>query len=402
MIKNKHHSAMNEGSIRRDGGWMGFYMTYPSDSKSLLDHSDSNCSIKSMFNPFHPHFAHLHNIDPDDEYGTLTEDWKVPSELNKNFSAERNDGSSRRDFNPNMVHLELPSLPSDPHDWSSPNLNTFERGPWYSMRYRVIPFYKKRDRCYVVQHRSSKFYRSFSVAKYGTLELASNAAEICAANFSEWNELYFNRVRELIGSPWSEMQASNRPDVLVTIDTGSYPRLKNYTWTIISRTLRSDKDFRNHIEAGIDGKTTKIHRYLTDAKDGLVVDHINGNTLDNRMCNLRLVTQQENCNNIGQRSSTKSGMTGVWEQVSEMRWNVHSLIGKEIVKKSFRYRDDVHREEQLENAIQYLKAERLRRGITPVPRPLQIHINVLEKPIFVKEYPPRSSNEESSPEEGVQ
>ena len=46
-----------------------------------------------------------------------------------------------------------------------------------------------------------------------------------------------------------------------------------------------------------DGKNVKLHRYIMGAKKGDIVDHINGNKLDNRRENLRLVTSQENAFN---------------------------------------------------------------------------------------------------------
>lgn len=42
----------------------------------------------------------------------------------------------------------------------------------------------------------------------------------------------------------------------------------------------------------------KMHRaVIGDAPDGLVIDHINGDRLDNRKANLRFVTVQQNCFN---------------------------------------------------------------------------------------------------------
>ena len=55
----------------------------------------------------------------------------------------------------------------------------------------------------------------------------------------------------------------------------------------------------------------KLHDYLVDCPKGLEVDHINLNTLDNRMCNLRIVTHQQNqCNQPVQKNNT-SGVSGV-------------------------------------------------------------------------------------------
>jgi hypothetical protein len=38
-----------------------------------------------------------------------------------------------------------------------------------------------------------------------------------------------------------------------------------------------------------------LHRYILNAPKGIVVDHINGDPLDNRRCNLRFCTTRLNC-----------------------------------------------------------------------------------------------------------
>lgn len=54
-----------------------------------------------------------------------------------------------------------------------------------------------------------------------------------------------------------------------------------------------------------------LHRVVMDAPDDMEVDHINGDTLDNRRCNLRLATRAENsCNRRISRNNT-SGYKGV-------------------------------------------------------------------------------------------
>lgn len=54
----------------------------------------------------------------------------------------------------------------------------------------------------------------------------------------------------------------------------------------------------------------RLHRFILEAPDGSLVDHANGNPLDNRRCNLRLATARQNCWNSKPRGT--SGLKGVW------------------------------------------------------------------------------------------
>lgn len=63
-----------------------------------------------------------------------------------------------------------------------------------------------------------------------------------------------------------------------------------------------------------------VHRIITDAKDGDIVDHINRNKKDNRKSNLRLVDKSVNAFNCGVRKSNKSGVTGVYFRKDTNRW----------------------------------------------------------------------------------
>ena len=63
----------------------------------------------------------------------------------------------------------------------------------------------------------------------------------------------------------------------------------------------------------IDGKLTSVrmHRFIVNAPVGMYVDHIDGNGLNNRRSNLRIVTNSENMQNRGKQKNNKSGYKGV-------------------------------------------------------------------------------------------
>ena len=61
----------------------------------------------------------------------------------------------------------------------------------------------------------------------------------------------------------------------------------------------------------IDGKTVYLHRLILNTPAGLEVDHINGDSLDNRRKNLRVVTRSQNEMNKAKPAHNTSGYKGV-------------------------------------------------------------------------------------------
>ena len=58
-------------------------------------------------------------------------------------------------------------------------------------------------------------------------------------------------------------------------------------------------------------KIISMHRFIMNPMEDMVVDHINGDKLDNRLENLRICKHRENDWNKGIISTNTSGVTGV-------------------------------------------------------------------------------------------
>ncbi|MDV5977901.1 UNVERIFIED_CONTAM: HNH endonuclease [Streptococcus canis] len=74
------------------------------------------------------------------------------------------------------------------------------------------------------------------------------------------------------------------------------------------RNKNNDEDAKSYI---ICARGNYLHRYLFGHREGLEVDHINLDTLDNRSENIRFCTRQQNQINQGLQVNNTSGVTGV-------------------------------------------------------------------------------------------
>lgn len=75
------------------------------------------------------------------------------------------------------------------------------------------------------------------------------------------------------------------------VDDDDYDSLIVYRWSFNGHCANSS--------FVINGRkiTIGMHRIIMNAPNGMEVDHINGNPLDNRKCNLRICTHEQNSRN---------------------------------------------------------------------------------------------------------
>ena len=85
----------------------------------------------------------------------------------------------------------------------------------------------------------------------------------------------------------------------------------------------------------------QLHRFIMNPSEDMVVDHINHNKLDNRKCNLRVCTHQENGWNKDPISTNTSGTTGVIFDKSRNKWLARiEFNGKQIHLGRFKTKEE--------------------------------------------------------------
>ena len=91
------------------------------------------------------------------------------------------------------------------------------------------------------------------------------------------------------------------------VNDEDYERLSSHSWSVTRNKLHVYAQRRKSDGRGV----VRMHREVIDAPPGYEVDHINGDTLDNRKENLRLCTKaqhQHNRRNSGTHSSRFKGV----------------------------------------------------------------------------------------------
>lgn len=103
----------------------------------------------------------------------------------------------------------------------------------------------------------------------------------------------------------------------------------------------------------------RMHREIMNPADDMVVDHINGNTLDNRRSNLRTVTRSENMRNVeGAQSCSATGIRGIEYDKGRDRWRATIRVdGKRIRAGCFKTKEEA--------AALRLELEQKHHGIQP-------------------------------------
>jgi hypothetical protein len=125
---------------------------------------------------------------------------------------------------------------------------------------------------------------------------------------------------------WVEMEIYNSNGEIsnyIKISNEDYDRCKNNRWSIHSGVRK-----KLYGCGTINGKIIDLHRFILNAPPNKMVDHINGDTLDNRRENLRLCTNAENTRN--RYLKDKNRVVGVVKTPTN-KWNARITVNYERI-----------------------------------------------------------------------
>jgi len=108
------------------------------------------------------------------------------------------------------------------------------------------------------------------------------------------------------------------------VDAADFERLNRHKWFA----MRSPNGSGYYAARWENGRMVLMHREILDAPDGRIVDHANRNPSDNRRCNLRLCTKQQNVFNrhSGVHSSRYQGVSYCKQ---ERKWVAYIKLDKQ-------------------------------------------------------------------------
>lgn len=129
-------------------------------------------------------------------------------------------------------------------------------------------------------------------------------------------------------------------EIRVKIDKEDVEKCKELTWIISHNKKLHSWYIQNNTWTNGVCKTLPLHRYLMECPKSMEIDHINRQTLDNRKCNLQVVTREQNVENRGVTRRSTTGILNVYKYGKKYQVGVtkngvrHKVLGIETIEEA--------------------------------------------------------------------
>ena len=164
----------------------------------------------------------------------------------------------------------------------------------------------------------------------------------------------------------------------VLIDIEDIQKVQQFKWKICKKKDHNSYYCDTHDKSSGKDKKLQLHRYIMNYDGELIIDHKNRNGLDNRRCNLRIVSVEINGKNSSKQKNNKNRNlpTGVYydkkENVFRVFWSENkqsrgkrfsvSKLGFEKARNKaimYRYKKCLKYDYDLTDIIQYVQRNKL-------------------------------------------
>ena len=117
--------------------------------------------------------------------------------------------------------------------------------------------------------------------------------------------------------------------LVALVDDQDYDMIISHRW---QPTPADQKQVRFYASRRTSRSTFYMHRVILNPPPGMEVDHINGDGLDNRRCNLRLCSRGQNNANIKNIRRASSGFRGVYISSTSRLYRAMISVGKKNIE----------------------------------------------------------------------
>lgn len=153
------------------------------------------------------------------------------------------------------------------------------------------------------------FAKGMCAKHYKQMRKYGRILEYCWSDKTNPIEYYKDHAEILLINKQNEIVAK------AMIDLDDVEKVKNIKWH-----ASNNRNKTLYVDTNLDIPEKRLHRLIMNCPKDMIVDHINGNPLDNRKCNLRICTNQQNICNCDIPKNNKSGCKGVYWSKAYKVW----------------------------------------------------------------------------------